>query len=202
VTPACTSAQDSCLAHAAINAKNAHTPAQARPCNGAATSSPCKLLWHILQLELCPRNRQNLRQPMAQSQVHYHASIIWSSALVRAPSSLSMVRTRRLATEPIRHKILFPPLFLQDTVLLMRRLFLQIQLNSRFRYCVKVLSCRLKFEGQESDVRSGTLREPLLYTSCTNQYKYAQTKAKPGLPRPISRYSSPTAICSGIHFDT
>ena len=49
-------------------------------------AGPCKPLWPILQLELCPRNRRNPRQPMAQSQLHCQICIIWSSALVRAPS--------------------------------------------------------------------------------------------------------------------
>ena len=43
-----------------------HTPAQAHPCDGAATPSPRKRLRLILQLELCSRNCQNPRQPMAQ----------------------------------------------------------------------------------------------------------------------------------------
>ena len=38
----CTGAQDTCSVHATINAKNAHTPAQAHPCDGAATSWPWK----------------------------------------------------------------------------------------------------------------------------------------------------------------
>ena len=86
--------------------------------HGAATSSPWKLLRPILQLELCPRHRQNPHQPMAQSQLRCHTGIMRSfpsvlgpSSLVRGPSSLFMVRTRSLATEPIHHRILFPPLF-------------------------------------------------------------------------------------------
>jgi len=98
-------------AHHALR-KNTHTPAQARPCDSAATSSPCKQLQPISQLELCPRNRQNPRQPMAQSQLRRHTDIIWSSVMVRGPSSFSMVRIQSLATEPIHHKFLFPPLFL------------------------------------------------------------------------------------------
>ena len=58
-----------------------------------ATPSPCKPLQLILQLELCPRNRQSPRQPMVQVQLRCHTGIMWSSALVRAPSSLFMVRT-------------------------------------------------------------------------------------------------------------
>jgi len=53
----------------------------------------------IPQLELW--NRQNPRQTarihaslMAHPQLHCHTGMIWSSALVRAPSSLSFVRTR------------------------------------------------------------------------------------------------------------
>ena len=89
-TIACTGALDTCLVHAKINAKNAHTPVQARPCDVAATSSPCKLLLPILQLELSPRYCQNPHQPMAQSQMRYHTGIIWSSAFARALSSLSV----------------------------------------------------------------------------------------------------------------
>jgi len=48
--------------------KNAHAKAQPRQCDGVATSSPCKLLWPILKLDICPRNRQNPPQPMTQSQ--------------------------------------------------------------------------------------------------------------------------------------
>jgi len=48
---------------------------------------------------------------MAQLQLHCHTFIIQSFALVRAPFGLSMVRTRSLATEPIHHQILFPPVF-------------------------------------------------------------------------------------------
>jgi len=90
--------------------KNAHTLVQARQSDGAATSSPCKPLRSILQIELCPRNSQNPRQPMALSQLRCHAGIIRSSALVR-PHFWSIVHTLSLATEPIHHKILFLPLF-------------------------------------------------------------------------------------------
>jgi len=57
--------------------KYMHTHAPARLCNGAAMPSPFKQLHPILQLELCPRNCQNQRQPpMAQSQLRCHTDII------------------------------------------------------------------------------------------------------------------------------
>jgi len=56
--------------------KNAHTPTLARPCDGAAMPSPCKPLQHILQLEICPRNRQMSQHPMAQPQLRCHTGII------------------------------------------------------------------------------------------------------------------------------
>ena len=48
---------------------------------------------------------------MAQLQLRCHTVIIRSFVLVRAPFGLCMVRTRSLATEPIHHQIVFPPLF-------------------------------------------------------------------------------------------
>jgi len=47
--------------------KNAHTPAQARPCNSAANPSPCKPLRTILQLELC----------QAQETARIHGNPAW-----------------------------------------------------------------------------------------------------------------------------
>jgi len=83
-----------------------------RRCSNCS-ASPCKPLRPILQIGLCPRNRQYPRHPMAQSQLRCHTGIIRLSAMVRAPSSLYVVRTRSLATEPVHHwhKSLFPPLF-------------------------------------------------------------------------------------------
>jgi len=49
--------------------KNAHTPAQARLCNGAATSWPWKPLQPILKLEFCSTHHQNPRQLMTQSRL-------------------------------------------------------------------------------------------------------------------------------------
>jgi len=72
--------------------KHADTPAQACPCNSAATPSSCKRLRLILQLETRPRNSQNPHQPIAQAQLRCHTGIIWSSTLMRAPSSLSILR--------------------------------------------------------------------------------------------------------------
>ena len=64
-------------------------------------------------------NSPNPRQLM--SPLHCCTSIIRSSALVRTSSSLSMVRTRSLATELIHQRILFSPfsndLFLTSTML-------------------------------------------------------------------------------------
>jgi len=61
--------------------KNAHTPAQARPCNGVAFPSPCNPLQPILQLELSPKNCQNPRQTMAQLQLRCRTGII--SVIIR-----------------------------------------------------------------------------------------------------------------------
>jgi len=107
-TPVCTVAQDTCVVHATINEINAHTPKQVRPCDGKATSLQWKIMRPILQLEFCPRNSKNPRHPMAQSQLRCHTGIMWSSAMMWVPSSLSMLCTRSLAMQPIHHKI---PLF-------------------------------------------------------------------------------------------
>jgi len=80
--------------------------------DGAATCKPCKPSRPILQLELSSRNRQNPRLSMTQPlQLRYQSVIIWSSVLVRARSSLSMIRTWSLATVPIHQKNRFLPLF-------------------------------------------------------------------------------------------
>jgi len=55
----------------------------------------------------CPRNRQNPRQPMAQSQLCCHTGIIQSSALVRPyPVCLWFALA---AADLILHNILIPP---------------------------------------------------------------------------------------------
>ena len=74
--------------------KNALTLAQARPCDGVATSSPCQLLQPILQFDIWSKRHQNPRLSMTQSKLCCHTGITWSSALLRAPSSLFIVRSR------------------------------------------------------------------------------------------------------------
>jgi len=114
-TPTCIGAQDTCLVHTTVNAnaKNAHTPAQALSCNITATPSPCNSLRLILQLELCPRNRHNPRQPMAQPQKRCHKGIIPDHPPWCGPHLVCLWFALPLAAaEIIHHKILFPP-FLQ-----------------------------------------------------------------------------------------
>jgi len=100
--------------HATLPAKNAHAPVHARPCNGAQTSLPWKLLRtylescaSIVQAVVCrspPSCLDKISRPtlfaqktrwlMTRSPLRCRTSIIQSSALVQASSSLSMVRTR------------------------------------------------------------------------------------------------------------
>jgi len=88
--------------------KNAHTPVQARPCDSAATSSPCKPLQPILKLEFCLRNYQNPRQPMTQLWSHRHHTIIRVGA---GPIQIVYGSQSCLAADLSLHKLLFPPFF-------------------------------------------------------------------------------------------
>jgi len=98
------------LAAEATHHKNAFSPFSCEfsypdwLCNPRMSFYSTYCIFHRV-LSSRPRNCQNLRQPMAQSQERYHAGIIRSSALVQAPSSLFMVCTRSLATG--LNKILF-----------------------------------------------------------------------------------------------
>jgi len=109
--PTCTSAQDTCLVHTAVNA-NAKMHIHQRKHSHAitATPSPCKPLRLILQLEFCPRNRHNPRQPMAQPQKSCHKGVISDHPPGCGPHLVCLWFALPLAAAEIRHhKILFPP---------------------------------------------------------------------------------------------
>ena len=99
-TPACTGAQDTCLVHTTLTAKMHIHPrkhvraAVQQPLRHANHCSPsCKL---NLNLPKKPSESSIIqsRQSMAQPQLCCHTGIIWSSALVRAPSGLFIVCIR------------------------------------------------------------------------------------------------------------
>ena len=75
---------------------------------------PCCCLVEISRPMLFAQEiRPNPRQLMTRSPLRFRTSIFRSSALAQAwaSSSLSMVRTRRVATELTHHRNLFPPFF-------------------------------------------------------------------------------------------
>ena len=115
--------------------KNAHAPVHARLCNSAEASLPWKILRtclescaSIVQAVVCrplcccldeinrptlfaQEIRLNPSYLMMRSPLWCRTSIIRSSVLVQASSSLSMVRTRSVANELSHHRNLFFAIF-------------------------------------------------------------------------------------------
>jgi len=108
-TPACTSAQDTCLVQRSPQKCTytcTSTPVQ--KCSNALDMQP---FCPILQLELWPRNRRIPQQPMAQPQLLRHTG---SDHLIICLGAGPIQFVHRLhspmaATEIILHRIVFPP---------------------------------------------------------------------------------------------
>jgi len=95
-------AQDTGLVHATLTAKNAHTPMQARPCNDAATCSPCKSLRPIFQLVHASPGRSRSCVVTQASSDHPR----WCG-----PHTACLRFAHPISADHIIDKIVFPTLF-------------------------------------------------------------------------------------------
>jgi len=111
----CNGVQDTCLVHTTFSAKNAHTPAQVRLCDGAAISLPRKSLQTLNYLERWvlpkkPSKSTPAHDAVAVALLHRHYLIIHvgTGRIQLANGSPSL-----LSMEATHNRSLFSPIFPQ-----------------------------------------------------------------------------------------